>query len=113
LFKTRDPEEIQNLTNVPIYEILKHFPQPTGYEITNEDINDYIVRYRKVLEQLDEQFPKPFVLQDVVDRTLPMAPPPMPAGMSGDPNTPPVNTPRPTGETRELEVPPDARPPGP
>ena len=53
------------------------------------------------------------VLQDVVDRSLPMAPPPMPAGMSGDPNTPPVNTPRPTGETRELEVPPDARPPGP
>jgi len=81
--------------------------------ITNEDINDYILRYRKVLEQLDEPFPKPFVLQDVVDRSLPIAPPPMPAGMSGDPNTPPVNTPRPTGETRELEVPPDARPPGP
>jgi len=41
-FKTRDPEEVQNLTNVPIYEILKHFPQPTGYEITNEDINNTI-----------------------------------------------------------------------
>jgi hypothetical protein len=41
-FKTRDPEEIQNLTNVPIYEILKHFPQPTGYEITNEEINNTI-----------------------------------------------------------------------
>jgi hypothetical protein len=81
--------------------------------ITNEDINDYIVRYRKVLEQLDEPFPKPFVLQDVVDRSLPIAPPPMPAGMGGDPNTPPVNTPPPTGETREREVPPDARPPGP
>jgi len=85
--------------------------------ITNDDINDLIVRYRKVLEQLDEPFPKPFVLQDVVDRTLPLAPPPMPPGMSGGPDahpdTPPVNTPRPTGPTRELEVPPDARPPGP
>jgi hypothetical protein len=92
-------------------EVLDASPILRNDTITNEDINDYIVRYRKVLEQLDEQFPKPFVLQDVVDRTLPMAPPP--AGMSGDPNTPPVNTPRPTGETRELEVPPDARPPGP
>jgi hypothetical protein len=27
---------------VPIYEILRHFPQPTGYEITNEDINNTI-----------------------------------------------------------------------
>jgi hypothetical protein len=41
-FKTRDPEEVQNLTNIPIYKILKHFPQPTGYEITNEDINNTI-----------------------------------------------------------------------
>jgi hypothetical protein len=41
-FMTRDPEEVQNLTNVPIYEILKHFPQTTGYEITNEDINNTI-----------------------------------------------------------------------
>ena len=84
--------------------------------ITNEDINDLIVSYRKVLEQLDEPFPKPFVLQDVVDRSLPLAPPSMPPGMSGapdtNPNTPPVNTPRPTGPTRDPEVPPDARPPG-
>ncbi len=94
-------------------EVLDASPILRNDTITNEDINDYIVRYRKVLEQLDEPFPRPFVLQDVVDRSLPIAPPPMPAGMSGDSNTPPVNTPRPTGETRELEVPPDARPPGP
>ena len=81
--------------------------------ITNEDINDLIVSYRKVLEQLDEPFPKPFVLQDVVDRSLPLAPPPMSPGTSGAPNTPPINTPRPTGPTRDPEVPPDARPPGP
>jgi hypothetical protein len=81
--------------------------------ITNDDINEYVKKYRKVLEQLDEPFPKPFVLQDVVDRTLPLAPPPMPPGMSGAPGTIPVNTPPPTGPTRELEVPPDARPPVP
>jgi hypothetical protein len=30
-------------------------------------------RYRKLLEQLDEPFPEPFILQDVVDKagTLP------------------------------------------
>jgi hypothetical protein len=41
-FKTRDPEEVQNLTNVPIYKILKHFPQLTGYEITNNNINNTV-----------------------------------------------------------------------
>jgi hypothetical protein len=28
-------------------------------------------KYRKVLDQLDEPFPKPFILQDVLDRALP------------------------------------------
>jgi hypothetical protein len=80
--------------------------------ITNEDINSYITQYRRVLEQLDEPFPKPFILQDVVDRSLPLAPTGMPGGMPDDGSTPPVQTPPPTGPTREPEVPPDARPPG-
>jgi hypothetical protein len=94
-------------------EVLDGSPILRNDTITNEDINDYIAKYRKVLEQLDEPFPKPFVLQDVVDRTLPLGAPPMPPGLSGAPNTPPVNTPAPTGQTRELQVPPDARPPTP
>jgi hypothetical protein len=30
-------------------------------------------RYRKVLEQLDEPFPKPFILQDMLDKAAPGA----------------------------------------
>jgi hypothetical protein len=30
-------------------------------------MRDIVDRYRKLLEQLDEPFPKPFVLQDVLD----------------------------------------------
>jgi hypothetical protein len=80
--------------------------------MTNEDIYGYITQYRQVLEQLDEPFPKPFILQDVVDRSLPLAPTGMPVGIPNDGTTPPVQTPPPTGPTREPEVPPDARPPG-
>jgi len=80
--------------------------------MTNEDIYGYITQYRQVLEQLDEPFPKPFILQDVVDRSLPLAPTGMPGGMPNDGTTPPIQTPPPTGPTREPEVPPDARPPG-
>ncbi len=42
-----------------------------------DDINtDVVARYRKVLEQLDEPLPKPFVLQDIIDATTVAAPPP-------------------------------------
>ena len=40
--KTGAPEEIVNLTATPIFEMLKYFPQPTGYEIKNEDLNNTI-----------------------------------------------------------------------
>ena len=33
-----------------------------------EDLNELIDKYRKVLAQLDEKFPTPFVLQDMFDR---------------------------------------------
>lgn len=39
-----------------------------------DEIADVVGRYRKVLEQLDEPFPQPFVLQDVLDLASPSAP---------------------------------------
>jgi tetratricopeptide (TPR) repeat protein len=39
--------------------------------ITADDLAEIVGRYRKLLEQLDEPFPSPFVLQDVLDRTAP------------------------------------------
>jgi hypothetical protein len=39
--------------------------------LTADDIADIVERYRKVLEQLDEPFPKPFILQDMLDRAPP------------------------------------------
>ena len=35
--------------------------------LTADDIKELVDRYRKVLEQLDEPFPKPFILQDVIE----------------------------------------------
>jgi hypothetical protein len=37
--------------------------------MTQEDIVEIIDVYRELLEQLDEPFPKPFILDDVLDRT--------------------------------------------
>lgn len=34
---------------------------------TGEDLMDVIKRYRRILAQLDEPFPEPFILQDVID----------------------------------------------
>ena len=50
-------------------EVLDASPVLRDDQLTAEDIAELIDRYRKVLEQLDEKFPKPFVLQDVLDRT--------------------------------------------
>lgn len=36
-------------------------------QTTGEDLMDVIARYRRILGQLDEPFPKPFILQDVID----------------------------------------------
>ena len=35
--------------------------------LTADDVVEYVDRYRKLLEQLDEPFPAPFILQDVLD----------------------------------------------
>lgn len=39
--------------------------------ITADDMAEIVDRYRKLLEQLDEPFPSPFVLQDMLDRARP------------------------------------------
>ena len=36
--------------------------------MTQEDIIEIIGTYRELLEQLDEPFPQPFILDDVLDR---------------------------------------------
>ena len=41
--------------------------------LTAEDLAEMVARYRKVLEQLDEPFPQPFVLQDMLDLLAPVA----------------------------------------
>ena len=40
--------------------------------LTADDIAEVANRYRKVLEQLDEPFPSPFILQDMLDRAGPL-----------------------------------------
>ena len=35
-------------------------------DVTQRDITDIVARYRKVLDQLDEPFPNPFILQDML-----------------------------------------------
>ncbi|MBU6309962.1 MAG: hypothetical protein KJS77_09480 [Planctomycetes bacterium] len=39
--------------------------------LTADDIVEVVNRYRQLLEQLDEPFPTPFVLQDIIDRSAP------------------------------------------
>ncbi len=36
-------------------------------QTTGEDLMDVIERYRRILNQLNEKFPEPFILQDVID----------------------------------------------
>jgi hypothetical protein len=37
-----------------------------------DDIAEIVARYRRLLEQLDEPFPRPFILQDMLDRADPV-----------------------------------------
>ncbi len=49
-------------------EVLDASPVLREDELTAQDFQAVIDRYRHLLEQLDEPFPQPFVLQDVLDR---------------------------------------------
>jgi hypothetical protein len=48
-------------------QVLDAAPVLRQDKLTADDMRDIVDRYRKLLEQLDEPFPKPFVLQDVLD----------------------------------------------
>jgi len=52
-------------------EVLDASPVLKADDLTGDDLVELIDRYRKVLEQLDEKLPQPFVLQDVIDRADP------------------------------------------
>ena len=47
-------------------EVLDASPVLSADQITKDDINEVVDRYRKLLEQLDEPFPKSFPLQDIL-----------------------------------------------
>ena len=53
-------------------EVLDASPVLRDDQLTADDLAEIVGRYRKVLEQLDEKFPKPFILQDVLDRAGPL-----------------------------------------
>jgi hypothetical protein len=48
--------------------LLDRFPALAKDDITVDDLMDDINRYRRLLNQMDEPFPKPFILQDIIDR---------------------------------------------
>jgi hypothetical protein len=48
-------------------QVLDASPVLRQDKLTADDMRDIVNRYRKLLEQLDEPFPKPFILQDVLD----------------------------------------------
>jgi len=52
-------------------EVLDASPVLTADDLTGDDLVEMIDRYRKVLDQLDEKFPQPFILQDVLDKAKP------------------------------------------
>jgi len=52
-------------------KVLDAAPRLRDDPITADDTAEMVGRYRKVLEQLDEPFPKPFILQDILDKAGP------------------------------------------
>jgi hypothetical protein len=61
-------------------EVLDASPVLRADSITAEDLQEVVDRYRKLLEQLDEEFPKSFILQDVLQGAMPGGGPPPGAG---------------------------------
>ena len=49
-------------------KVLDQFPSLIPDQTTGEDLMDVINRYRRILSQLDEKMPEPFILQDIIDK---------------------------------------------
>ena len=54
-------------------EILDVAPVLRADRLTADDIAEVAGRYRRLLEQLDEPFPRPFILQDMIDKAGPIS----------------------------------------
>jgi tetratricopeptide (TPR) repeat protein len=57
-------------------KVLDRFPRLVTDRSTDDDLMDVIKHYRRTLDQLDEPFPKKFILQDIVDQNELRQPPP-------------------------------------
>ena len=58
-------------------KVIDRAPGILSDQTTSDELMDVIKRYRRILGQLDEKFPQPFILQDVIDahERTPAAPP--------------------------------------
>jgi len=52
-------------------EVLDSSPVLADDQLTVDDVGELVGRYRKLLDQLDEPFPSPFILDDVIQRARP------------------------------------------
>ncbi len=57
-------------------KVLDRHPLLVSDRATSDDLVDVIDHYRRTLDQLDEPFPKKFILQDIVDQHEQRQPPP-------------------------------------
>jgi hypothetical protein len=48
--------------------VLDQFPKLCEDDLTVDDLSDVIKRYNRLLQKMDESFPEPFILQDIVDK---------------------------------------------
>jgi len=53
-------------------KVLDASPVLRGDRLTADDLAEIATRYRRLLEQLDEPFPSPFILQDMLDQAGPV-----------------------------------------
>jgi hypothetical protein len=57
-------------------KVIDEAPGMVCDQTTRDELMDVIKRYRRILSQLDERFPEKFILQDVIDASERIAPPP-------------------------------------
>lgn len=57
-------------------KVIDHAKGILADQTTSDELMEVIQHYRRILSQLDEKFPQPFILQDVIDQHE-HAPPPV------------------------------------